>query len=162
MNCSSELKGPESLKLSDASVISGSRLEPEFLCENLCSYMYPIECISPLLLTLVSACSPSYRPAQRAVLGRPAFLHTVCICPFSSFFANAPSLPPSCAFMPIRLFISAPKWQQANRAAWLWQYYNTNGAFLPEIWLTLILSEGCGFLQVLKMEGKGLRCRTVQ
>lgn len=94
MNCSSELKGPESLKLNDASVISGSRLEPEFLCENLCSYMYPIECISPLLLTLVSACSPSYRPAQRAVLGRPAFLHTVCICPFSSFFANALSLPP--------------------------------------------------------------------
>lgn len=31
MNCSSELKGPESLKLSDASVISGSWLEPEFL-----------------------------------------------------------------------------------------------------------------------------------
>lgn len=82
--------------------------------------------------------------------------------PVLLFLCKCSVSPPSCAFMPIRLFISAPKWQQANRAAWLWQYYNTNGAFLPEIWKTLILSEGCGFLQVLKMEGKGLRCRTVQ
>lgn len=126
-------------------------------CVHTCN---PIECISLLLLTLVSACSPSYRPAQRA--------RETCLPPHSLylpvllFLCKCSVSPPSCAFMPIRLFISAPKWQQANRAAWLWQYYNTNGPFLPEIWPTLILSEGCGFWQVLKMEGKGLRCRTVQ
>lgn len=86
-----------------------------------------------------------------------------CLPPQSLSFLHSspPSLfpfsvsPPTCALMPIRLFISQLKWQTRQQDS---KSITAQCTFLAEFWPSLALSKGVIFQKILWTEGQGFNC----
>jgi len=118
------------LKYENSSNVSFLFCNTSFYSVDLCTHTCAIQSVFPhycsLFIRLFSQLpSNTLSCARETCLPPHSLSFPVLLFPANSLYV----FPPSCALMPIRLFLSQPKWQQAIKTAWLRQYYETTDHF---------------------------------